>query len=66
MLRMVGCVANIGLMVHLNVMIATDWWYGQRDLFGPYPRIPDKDRLKREIEFAKECREFIKPPKACV
>lgn len=27
-------------------MLATDFDNGRRDLFGPYPRIPDKELLK--------------------
>ncbi|XP_011688544.1 PREDICTED: uncharacterized protein LOC105450421 [Wasmannia auropunctata] len=64
MMRTLGGITYILLMVQLNVFIATDWWYGQRDPLGPYPRIPDKDKVKREIAFAEECRKFITPPQS--
>jgi len=46
MLRRLGSVTYLLLLIQLNVFLATDWWYGQRDPFGPYPRIPDKDLVK--------------------
>ncbi|XP_012055987.1 PREDICTED: uncharacterized protein LOC105619067 isoform X2 [Atta cephalotes] len=51
------------MMIELNVYTATDWWWGAKDPFGPYPRIPNKDLVKKEITFAEECRKFITAPK---
>jgi len=31
-------------MAHLN--LGTDFFNGKNDLLGPYPRIPDKEKLK--------------------
>lgn len=36
----------IALLIHLYVNLATDFENGKNDPFGPYPRIPDKERLK--------------------
>ncbi|XP_012528791.1 uncharacterized protein LOC105832419 [Monomorium pharaonis] len=63
MMRTLGGVTYICLLIHLNVNLATDGWWGERDPFGPYPRIPDKDLVKREIEFAEECRKIMPAPK---
>ncbi|XP_018395080.1 PREDICTED: uncharacterized protein LOC108773684 [Cyphomyrmex costatus] len=62
-MRTLANITAILLMVQLNVYIATDWWWGARDPFGPYPRIPDKDLVKREVAFAEECRKTMTPPK---
>ncbi|XP_012055986.1 PREDICTED: uncharacterized protein LOC105619067 isoform X1 [Atta cephalotes] len=35
------------MMIELNVYTATDWWWGAKDPFGPYPRIPNKDLVKK-------------------
>ncbi|GAB1868398.1 hypothetical protein CAJAP_09477 [Camponotus japonicus] len=51
------------LFIHLNVMLATDFDNGKKDPFGPYPRIPDKELLKKEMLFAEKCKKFIKSPK---
>ncbi|KYN03117.1 hypothetical protein ALC62_05984 [Cyphomyrmex costatus] len=48
-MRTLANITAILLMVQLNVYIATDWWWGARDPFGPYPRIPDKDLVKKLV-----------------
>ncbi|XP_018304424.1 uncharacterized protein [Mycetomoellerius zeteki] len=63
MLRPLMGVTALLMIMEMNVYIATDWWWGARDPFGPYPRIPDKNLVKREIAFAEECRKFITAPK---
>ncbi|XP_011882922.1 PREDICTED: uncharacterized protein LOC105570386 [Vollenhovia emeryi] len=63
MLRSLGGFTVVIMTLHLNMLIATDWWWGERDLFGPCPRIPPKDKVEREIKFAEECRKFIPAPK---
>ncbi|XP_018339361.1 PREDICTED: uncharacterized protein LOC108746841 [Trachymyrmex septentrionalis] len=51
------------MMIEMNISLTTDWWWGAKDPFGPYPRIPNKDLVKREIAFAEECRKFMTAPK---
>lgn len=46
MIRVLGGATFILMMVQMNVLLATDWWHGERDPYGPYPRIPDKDLVK--------------------
>ncbi|XP_011058501.1 PREDICTED: uncharacterized protein LOC105148456 [Acromyrmex echinatior] len=53
----------IFVIMELNASIATDWWWGKKDPFSSYPRIPNKDLVKREVAFAEECRKFIIAPK---
>ncbi|XP_018365105.1 PREDICTED: uncharacterized protein LOC108762562 [Trachymyrmex cornetzi] len=60
--KLVGSTALL-MMMGMNVLIATDWLWGSHDPFGPYPRIPNKDLVKREVAFAEECRKFITAPK---
>nr|ADX36409.1 hypothetical protein [Brachymyrmex patagonicus] len=62
MLRNFGGLLHVLLLVHLNIMIATDFDNGRRDPFGPYPRIPDKELVQQEIAFAEECKKFMKAP----
>ncbi|KAL0118434.1 hypothetical protein PUN28_009237 [Cardiocondyla obscurior] len=61
-MRKLAGVGFILTLVYTNVMLATDYWWGERDYWGPYPRIPDKQLVKREIAFAEECRTFLKAP----
>ncbi|KAL6439913.1 hypothetical protein ACFW04_004138 [Cataglyphis niger] len=58
-----GGITFILLFIHLNVMIATDFDKGRRDPYGPYPRIPDKELIQKEITFAEKCKKFMKSPK---
>lgn len=46
-----GGATFILIFVQMNVLLATDWWYGARDPYGPYPRIPDKDLVKVTFTF---------------
>ncbi|KYQ60292.1 hypothetical protein ALC60_00700 [Trachymyrmex zeteki] len=46
MLRPLMGVTALLMIMEMNVYIATDWWWGARDPFGPYPRIPDKNLVK--------------------
>ncbi|XP_032668328.1 uncharacterized protein LOC116842770 [Odontomachus brunneus] len=65
MYNMRNAVSVLGLITvtYLNISIQTDYFHGARDLFGPYPRIPDAEKLKREITFAEECRKTMFAPK---
>lgn len=45
-LRGVASTLSVCILLHLNIGLATDWMHGERDPFGPYPRIPDKEKLK--------------------
>ncbi|XP_011157706.1 uncharacterized protein LOC105194479 [Solenopsis invicta] len=69
MLQTLKNVTFVALLMQLNINFYTDFWGGLTAISpiqGPYPRIPDRDKLKREIAFAEECRQYIKAPKATV
>lgn len=51
------------IFTHMNYVIATDYENGLRDPIGPYPRIPPKELVEKEIKFAEECKKYIKSPK---
>ncbi|XP_011638433.1 uncharacterized protein LOC105428064 [Pogonomyrmex barbatus] len=59
--RFIG-IAMFAVITYFDILLVTDFWDGARDPMGPYPRIPDKDRLEKEIKFAEECKKYYKAP----
>lgn len=57
MLRTIAQVGVLLAIMQTNIFLATDWWYGERDPIGPYPRIPDKDLVK--VTFTIVCLKFL-------
>ncbi|XP_014475919.1 PREDICTED: uncharacterized protein LOC106745133 [Dinoponera quadriceps] len=60
--KIAGALASL-LLMYSCVAIKTDFFDGRKDPFGPYPRIPDKEKLKKELAFAAECKKHTFPPK---
>ncbi|XP_020292001.1 uncharacterized protein LOC109858796 [Pseudomyrmex gracilis] len=56
MTRVRGMATFLANLVWVNIMInlITDYHGGKYDPIGPYPRIPDQNRLKVEMEFAEQ------------
>lgn len=47
--------AAVLLTTHMSIGIFTDGFYGERDPLGPYPRIPDREKLKVTFAIIATC-----------
>jgi hypothetical protein len=45
-MRLLETVISIGFITIFHINLATDFLDGKTDPIGPYPRIPDREKLK--------------------
>ncbi|RLU16542.1 hypothetical protein DMN91_010610 [Ooceraea biroi] len=60
--RTVASVLGFTIIANTCVNMITDFHDGANDLYGPYPRIPDKEKLKKQLEEAAEMKKFYVSP----
>lgn len=53
-MRNVGSVLGLTIVTYFNINLHTDYFHGARDPFGPYPRIPDAEKLKVTFAFTRD------------
>ncbi|KAH0955236.1 hypothetical protein HN011_011987 [Eciton burchellii] len=65
-MRLLETVISIGFITIFHINLATDFLDGKTDPIGPYPRIPDREKLKKQLEQAAEMKKFYLSPSQTV